>query len=114
MDMFLDAEAANKALDGCRSRAAALEIGFRAAVRLCHLRRSGFCYVDCKAMVLCDAKDMKLLTWVELPSEFRELVKPDYVPNLYGPPTENEGRSRYDPEEDGFQDYVDLGKEGGW
>ena len=106
MKMFLDAEAANKALDDSLGRQAALELALRMAVRLCHLRRSGFCYMECRGMILCDAKDMKILTWAELTSEFKRLLKPDSALYKAGP-TENKGRSRYEPEEDSFEKEKD-------
>ena len=77
---FLDAESANKALDDCRDRVATLEIGLRAATYLCHLRQAGFCYVNCRAMVLCDAEGMTILTWGALPVEFRYLIQPHDAP----------------------------------
>ncbi len=71
---YYDAETANKLLDEFRIKAATLETALKIATRFCHLRKSGFCYADCKASILCEAEDMKILTWADLPESFKELV----------------------------------------
>jgi len=68
--IFYDAVEANRLLDLARDRAAALELALGEVTRFCHLKKSGFCYADCRGQVLCDIRNLHLLRLEELPAEF--------------------------------------------
>ncbi len=60
--------------DRLRDRAASLENAAQAMGRLCTLRRSGFCLIDCVGQMLCDLTDLKMLPYHDLPEQFKELL----------------------------------------
>lgn len=50
-----------------RSMKAEMETALLAAARWCYLKKSGFCYVNCKIMPYCDCFSLHLLKYQELP-----------------------------------------------
>lgn len=76
-----DAEMANALLDKERTLTVRqkatigqLCVALEMASKFCHLRRSGFCYSNCRANILCDAKNLTILPYQELPESLKELV----------------------------------------
>ena len=60
--------------DQANERIIDLSLALKQATRFCHLRKCGFCFVDCRARVLCEVKGATLLIYSEMPAGFKDLV----------------------------------------
>jgi len=51
-----------------------LALALEAVGRVCSLRQSDFCFIDCLGQVLCKTEGLTLLPWPDLPERFKELL----------------------------------------
>jgi hypothetical protein len=66
-------EADSQILDLTR-RNAELELCLKVATALCHLRKSGFCYINCRCQGFCKCSGLNFLSYADLPDRFMEVV----------------------------------------
>ena len=63
-------------VDRLNNIVAELSIALEAVTRLCVLRRSGFCFPECKGQVLCQHDNLTILPWRDLPEPMKEIFQP--------------------------------------
>jgi hypothetical protein len=71
---LLDWEKANEQVVTLTQRISSLELAIGTATKLCHLKKSGFCYINCRALPYCTSEGLTWLSYADLPDSFVEAL----------------------------------------